>query len=229
MSTVYIYEWTDVNDVWQTLVQTIPGLNHRKACLYTLHNELYVQWCIFIEPFFSALHQKGQRFTSGCVPSCFVAQNLWRCIWMRNTGRRPNELLRISTLIAPRWEKQKHQQPIQPTKFLVNYVVESGWFGVVRMDDLMAFWHEFDVNGFLVMFVEDWRCLVFFCESNLFWRLSDKGNTSLVDVFQLAQLITITWLWFGEWYSTLSIYPVLLCHVKSFKPMHCTRLCSRFA
>lgn len=24
------------------------------------------------------------------------------------------------------WEK-KHQQPIQPTKFLVNYVVESGW------------------------------------------------------------------------------------------------------
>lgn len=68
---------------------------------------------------------------------------------MRNTGRRPNELLRISTLIAPRWEKQKHHQPIQPTKFLVNYVVESGWFGVVRMDELMAFWH-----GFLMML---WR------------------------------------------------------------------------
>ena len=48
-------------------------------------------------------------------------------------------------------DKKKHHQPIQPTKFLVNYVVESGWFGVVRMDELMAFRHEFDVYGFLMM------------------------------------------------------------------------------
>lgn len=74
--------------------------------------------------------------------------------------------------------------PTNPTNEIPGEVCGWKWFGVVRMD--FCWWHfgnEFDVYGFLVMFVEDWRCLVFFCESNLFWRLSDKGNTSLVDVF----------------------------------------------
>lgn len=101
------------------------------------------------------------------------------------------------------------------------------WFGVVRMDELMAFWHEFwwwclwRIEGVLCSF----EVPIFF------WRLSDKGTLvgRCVLLAQLAQLITTTWLWFGEWYSTLSIYTILLCHFKSFKPMHCTRYCSRFA
>lgn len=165
-----------------------PCLNHRKACLREPNNELYIQRCIFIEPFFSTLHHhRVSVYPSGCVPSCFVAQNLWRCIWMRNTGRRPNELLRISTLIAPRWENKKHQKT-NPTNEIPGELCGWKWFGVVRMDELMAFWHEFDVYGFLVMLWSS-EGVVFSLECPIFWRLIKVHLlVRFVLLAQLAQL-----------------------------------------
>ena len=131
--------------------------------------------------------------TSGCVPSCFVVQNLWRCIWMRNIVRKPNELLRISTLIAPRWKKKTRNHP--PFK--------SGWkwFGVVSMDELIAFWHEF-VHGFLVDVVQD--CRDFSLKCPIFCRSVIKVQLACRFV-PLAQLARLKWvmLWF---YSTPAIY-----------------------
>lgn len=70
MSTVYIYEWTDVNDVWyvwQTLVQTIPALTTGKlvylhrTILFNIASEgaaFYVRLCskLFRGPEFVKMH-----------------------------------------------------------------------------------------------------------------------------------------------------------------------------